>query len=272
MDKIKLNINGLEKEIEADLSQVSEKGITLNFDDVVVKTKEDYDATITNLTGERYKAGLEVGEKQAVKKVATDFGIELEETKKTVKNFADVFKTKIENESKIEPEQKIKDALSEKEKALGIAQTWESKYTELSSMIKENERRAKINDLIENAIPEKIKKGEVKTKIPVNDIKTLYLTGVKISLNDEGGQELLRNGQKLQNPANLNNITVQDDFPEFVKNYIVIEGGGGGGDDTGANKAGTLAAFQKEMETKGITGTEFNREMQKRIKEGTLKV
>lgn len=270
---MKLVINGMPLEVEDEkISQASEKGeLIIANEDVIIKTKQDYDDTINNLTGERYRAGKEKAEKDAVTSLSKEYGIELDDTKKTVKNFASALKSKIEQDAKVEPETKLKEALAEKEKALTIAQDWESKFNNLSTSVKENEKKLTINSKIQEAIPRDEKGNQFKTKIPVSDVILLYANSRKITLDEEGKEEILINGQKLQNPNNLNNITIKEDFNSFFKNYVQVEGGNGGDDSTGKDNPGTLAAFEKEMKDKGIVGVKYNEEMKKRVENGTLK-
>lgn len=277
-ETIKLNINGVLFDIKnEDFSQAGEKGeLVINSDNHVIKTKTDYDKYIENVTGERYKAGKEKAEKDAVNSVLNELGIELTDEKKTVKNLVSVYGEKIKSDAKIEPNKKIQELEQRANDAINLSKQWEAKYNDVNSQLNGTLKSYKIDELIMSSFP-KTESGEnIKTKIPVSDIVLLFKNKYKVDYDDSGKEYVEHEGTKLTNKENLDNLLVKDVLNEFTKGYIDLNsaGGSGSGDNTGSGKPGTLDAFNKEMEGKQIrlSSPDYNREMQKRIKDGTLKV
>jgi len=278
-EKIKINFNGAMIEIDKEqFSQASEKGeLIITSDDHIIRTKDEQKKYEDNLTGERYKAGKEKAEKDAVNAVADELGITLDETKKTVKNLIAIYAEKIKTDAKIEPSKKITELEERSVKALNLAKEWEGKYTDLDNKYNGALKQQRIDNIVISSFPVSENGERIKTKIPAGDISLLFKNKYKIDFDDEGNEFVEIDGKKLQD-KNLDNLKVKDVFGEFVKPYMDNSTGGGkgkeGGDKTGISTPGSLESFTNEMEEKGIkvSSIDYNEEMEKRIKDGTLKV
>jgi len=279
MGKIKFNINGVIVEKEFDeISQASEKGteIKLESDNLIIKSedniiykKEDFETFKTNLSNDEYKKGKTAGVEMAVKEAKEKHGLEFEG--KSMDSFANAFKTKIESDSKIEPNAKVEELQTDLESVRGNYATLQSDFDTFKTGITEKETRAKKDATLLSFIPEnglKVSRG-----ITAMALKTE--SGIDIDYDESGKSIVVMNGEIVKNKITLAPI----DPASFIIEQLTIldlikkpEGGGGGGDDTGNGSVSNYDKFVKEMESNDITeGSEkFGIEMNKRIKEKTL--
>ncbi|MCK5607518.1 hypothetical protein KAR91_36885 [Candidatus Pacearchaeota archaeon] len=278
--KINIAVNGVMFTVDENaFSQASEAGtLEIKSEEHVIRTKVDHDKYVENVTGERYRAGKEKGEKDAVNASALEQGIELDETKKTVKNLFAVYSEKVKVEANIEPNQKITALEQRSTDALALVKKWEGDYNDLNNRYNGSLQQQKVDNLINVSFPVDEKGEKVKTKIPTGDLNVIFKNRYKTGFEEDGREYVAKDGKKLQNTSNLDNLTVKEVYADFVKPYIEtttpIGGSGDGGDGTGNDGPGTLVAFNKEMEGNNIkmSSREYNEEMHKRIKEKTLKV
>lgn len=270
MDMINITIGGQTLEVKKeDMTKALEDGNLSIENNLKVFSEDDYTTLIGNIETEKYNEGKTAGEQMAVKAARDEYGLEFEG--KTVANFATALKSKIEADSKIEPNTKIKELQEDNDKLRGNISEWEGKFNNLQEAV-ENEKKAnKIDSLINKEVPQE---GLlINAKSAVN----LYKMSRNIEFDESDNAVIIRDGQILKNETTRSPISIKDDFSSFLQEEGLIKkpsGGSGGGDDTGAAKAGTLEAFTKEMEEKDIKSNslEFQKEMQKRIKDGTLKI
>lgn len=276
METIKLDVNGAVIDIDKEqYSGAIEKGeLKISNEGWVIKSKPDFDSFVENTTRERYNAGIETAEKRAVNLASEKFGVKLDDSKKTIENFANAYAEKLKAELKVEPDKKVQELIEREEQYRNKLTDWEKKYTDLNSQFNGFKTQNKINALIDSSFPRNEKGEKVKTLIPENDLRTLFLSRANIDFDDNGNEAITLDGKKQINTGNLNNLTLNEVYGDFIKQYIrPVEGGSGNKDDkTDGGQPGTIEAFDKEMVGKGIKGIEYNQEMRKRINEGTLKV
>lgn len=230
--------------------------------DYVIEKKADQEAKIENIKKVERVAAVEIAVKDARTKLGLDF------TGKTIDNLVDAFGKKVLADAKIEPDKKVAELTGDLEKLRTANKDWETKYTGLESTFKQKEKESAVNTAVLSSMP------KVKTKIPVADMAIIFNTRFKPALNDEG-KIVFHNekGEVLKNTKTLNPQTIDEVMLEFQTPFIDgPPGGGGGGDGTGQAKPGTMEAFTKEMEAKGIKigTTAFNDEMKAAIKAKTL--
>lgn len=225
----------------------------------VIRTKEDQDIFLKNTRDEAKKAGLE----QAIKEARNDLGYNFEG--KTLDNLLKAHGDKIQADTGAEPDAKIQELTTDLEKLRGVNSEWETKYNSLvsESTAKDNQRRIDTNIL--NSI-----EGEF--ILPKAQLSTLFKAEYEVT--EEDGKQLIRkNGETLKSEATRDPLTLTDIMPKFLETYVKqVSGGSGGKDSTGNPKAGTLEAFEKEMSEAGKSREEMNKEMQSRIKAGTLTI
>ena len=267
------NLNEIEKvlhleegTLESAIKADEEQAITL--EGLNVYNADELNALKENIKKEEYLNGKIAGEEMAVKSVRDEYGLDFEGKK--IKNFAEAFKAKIESESKKAPSQKIQELETDIEKLRGNATEWETKYNELQTSYSNEKKQYKINDLIQSNLPE----GVI---LPKDKIITLFKMDYDIDF-DEGtpiikkGDNILKD-EKTRNPLPLNDVLsgwLNDN--KFVQE--VAQGRGGGNSRATNTKGGTLEAFIEEMGEAGINSAslEFQKEMQERIKNGSLKL
>lgn len=244
----------------------NEDKVKIEIEELVIRTKEQDETHQTNLRSELktefQTAGLEV----AVKEARTEHGLEFEG--KTVNNLLDAFKAKTLKDAEIEPNKRITELEGDITKVRENLTTSEQKYTDLSTSVEKGKSQAGINNSIMDAI-----KGE--TTISKTQMLTLFNSEFQTELNADGKIEIKKNGEVLKHATDLTLKSIEDVMVEFSKPFAKqVEGGAGGEDDPGNAKEGSLAAFRKEMKDKGINESSdaFKREMQSRVKAGTLKV
>lgn len=266
MAEINLKIGEVTLKVNSDeLTQGIEKGeITVKADDLIVKPKTDYETFLTNVKNEEYNNGKVKGVEMMIKEAREKHGLTFEG--KSMDNFADAYKTKVLEEAKIEPSKKIQELESDKEKLQNMMKEKDLTYTNLLNQQENEKKQNKISTSILKKLP---KDGLL---IPQDDLLTLIKT--KAAFDTEGENIVIKkDGEVIKNQSTLNPITIEEWLPEIIKPYIKLpKGGAGGGDESGQNKPGSFAAFNKEMAEKSIKeGSEaYNIEMQKRLKEKTL--
>lgn len=279
MAKIKFNIGGviIEKEFD-EISQASEKGteIKIESDKLIVKSednivykKEDFETFKTNLSNDEYKKGKTAGIEMAVKDAKEKHGLEFEG--RSMDNFADAFKNKIESDSKIEPNAKVKELQTDLESVRGNYTSLQSDFDTYKTGIAEKETRAKKDATLLSFIPEnglKVSRG-----ITAMALKTE--SGIDIDYDEHGKSVVTMNGEIVKNKTTLAPIDPATFITEQLTSLDLIkkaDGGKGGGDDTGNGSVSNYDKFVEEMEANDISeGSEkFGIEMNKRIKEKTL--
>ena len=239
----------------------SEEKHKIDLSEKVILDKTTYDERISNIKKESSTMALEIAIKEQRNALGLDF------QGKTMENLVTALKTKVEAESKIEPEEKYKTLKSDFEK---LQQNLQQKEAEFNTFKTNIEKQNELNEI----------KGEFTKHIAGETLvsKTTIFTEAKergYSFEKQEGKIVVKlNGEVQKNNDTLSPITVKDFVTEFQTPYLKTPtGGAGGGDDGGSGaKAGSLEAFQKEAEKNGWSVAKTNEEMAKRMKEGTLKV
>jgi len=267
MSEIKINIGGVSLNVPSEaISQGIEKGeLTIESNDLIIKPKTEYETFLTNTKKEEYERGKVAGIEMPIKEAREKYGLSFEG--KTIENFAEALKTKVLNEAKVEPSKQISELVADKEKLQTIAKDWEAKHNNLLGTF-ENEKK---QGRIEKELLSKLPKDGI--SIPNEDL--LLILKSRNDFDIEGSNIVIkRGGEVVKNPSTLNPVTLDEMLPELIKPYIVQRKGGNGGENDNEGKAGTLDAFIIEMRKNGIaeSSSQFNTEMAKRMKEGTLKL
>lgn len=223
----------------------------------VIKTLEDHETFLTNTRNEAKVAGLEKG----IKDMRNELGYTFEG--KTLENLMKAHSEKVLADSGAEPDAKIQELTGDLDKLKGINS---GLLTDLDNMkadglLKDNQRR------IDGNILESITGDLTLSK---SQVATLFKSEYQV-VEEDGKQVIKKGGVTLKNDTNLDPLSLADIMPKFLEPFVKgVEGGAGGGDSTGDPKAGTLEAFNKEMETSDKTSEEINLEMGKRMADKTL--
>lgn len=264
---LKLEEGTLQRAIE------SEDQVKVELPEVIIRTKQEEEVLKANHEKEkkeRYDTALEVGEKRAVNSALEAFGLSLDDKAKTVTNFADVFKTKLEVDLKQPKDQRITELEGDNEKLRKNLSEVTNQFDQFKAEKEAEKEAATIDDNIISAIPDE---GLI---IPKANIHTLFKANYKGKIG-ENNSILWSNGtgEILKNETTLAPKTTNEIMNDFIKPYIKQPSGGAGeGDNVTKNGAGAYDDFVKEMSEKGVSegSLDFQKEMQKRLKEKTLVV
>lgn len=233
--------------------------VTVELPELEVFRKEDYSARIENLKGTFQKQGQDFLIKEAKEKLGLEF------EGKGFDKFTDAFQKKVLADAKLDPDEKSKALLADLDKLRANLAEKDNAIASIEASYKRKETDRFVNDTL-------LSKINIETAIPKEDV--LLILKSKFGVDVENDQIVFKNGSDvLKNATTLNPLTVDEVFATFLPAYAKqVTGGSGSGDDIGKVKQGSLEAFQKEMNQKGVTvgSTAFNSEMQKRIAEKTL--
>lgn len=282
MSKIKLNINGVIVEMEnEEVSKAIEAGeLTINNDSLIKKeegqviySQDEYTTFKTNLANEEYKKGKEAGPEMLIKDAREKYGLEFEG--KTMDNFAEALKTKVLAEAKVEPSKKIQ-TLEEDNKALRKSlEDTEKEFNTFKTDIEAKNDRASKDSKLMSFIPDQ---GIVVDKdIALMAVKNKL--GLDVGFDDDNKMYLSKNGEPIKTEKTREYANPKEIIENSLKELKLIESNGNGSgfkDETGGagGNADSYDKFVAEMEKKEINqgSAEFAQEMNKRIKEKTLKI
>lgn len=238
----------------------SEENHKIDLSTKVIVDKTIYDERIANIKKESSTMALEIAIKEQRNALGLDF------QGKTMENLVNAIKSKVESESKIEPEEKFKALKTDFEK---LQENYNAKETEFTTFKTNIEKQNELNEI----------KSEFTKHIAGDTLvsKSTIFTEAKekgYSFEKEDGKIVVKlNGETQKNNDTLSAITVKEFVTNFSTPYLKTPTGGGGGDDEpDGGKAGSFDAFLKEAEKNGWNATKQNEEMAKRIKDGTLKM
>ena len=257
------NITELEKTLGLESGKLqemitSEENHKIDLSTKVIVDKAIYDERIANIKKESSTMALEIAIKEQRNALGLDF------QGKTMENLVNAIKSKVESESKIEPEEKFKALKTDFEK---LQENYNAKETELITFRTNIEKQNELNEI----------KSEFTKHIAGDTFvsKSTIFTEAKekgYSFEKEEGKIVVKlNGETQKNEDTRSPISVKEFVANFSTPYLKAPTGGAGGDDEPkGGKAGSFDAFLKESEKNGWNATKQNGEMAKRIKEGTL--
>tara|TARA_R110000787_G_scaffold276483_4_gene385441 strand:+ start:1595 stop:2389 length:795 start_codon:yes stop_codon:yes gene_type:complete len=261
------NINEIEKSLgleEGKLTELisSEENHSVDLSERVFFAKGDYDLRTDNLKKDHEKIGGELLLKGMKEEQGLDY-----EGRKDPSNFITALKTKIEAESKIEPEQRYSELKSNFDKLQVLKLESDDKFISLQESGVKEKNRSMVNNALAKEIPEN-------TIIDSDKIVTLLKIDHEFKITEDG-LEIVKNGKVLKNESTLSNLTASEFMKDAVKPYLkAVDGGAGDRDDLNNFKSGSQESFDKEMEGKGVkVGSEaYNKEMFKRISDKSLTI
>lgn len=237
--------------------------LTLSFEGTL-RTPEEEQTFVTNLSKTLHKAGEEI----AVKQYREQFGFE----GKSVEKLIEAVKTKTLEDAKIEPAEQLKK----------ITQTLQEKETALQNALKtvsekENEFKSyKNNTLLDRQLDSFIPDSTI---LPKDDIKLILKTRLKFDFDENGNILALDSqGNIIKDPTTANPKPAKDVIENFFKDnqtYLKpIQGGAGGSDSGSAGKKKTIDEFIKEQSEVGvkINSAEFNTALAEQSKAGLVDI
>lgn len=243
----------------------SEEEAAIELPALTIRTAEEEETYSNNIRSEAKTAGVEM----AIKGVRNELGLDFQG--KTMDNLLEAHKSKVLADAKAElgePDKKITELSTDLEKLRKNYSDLENKNSELQMTMVQKDNERKIDTAILGLMPSNM-------TLSKEDALTLFKSKTEVELSEGGEIVYKRQGQQIKNPTTLEAVPGKSIIDEFVNPFLrKAEGGAGGNNNVGDPKAGTMDAFQKEMETKGLRAgsAEFNQELNKRISDGTLKV
>lgn len=265
------NINDIEKALKLEEGSLaaaisSEEEVNISIPkNLVIRTSDEVELREKNLKETSKQAGIEI----AIKNARNDLGLEFEG--KTMDNLLSAYKDKLTDELTSEPNALIDGLKKDKEKFQSILKEKDNQIETLNNSITSIKNQSVIESSVIRAFGN-VTEG-VKTSIPTQDIRDLFLLKNKIDIQD-GKTVVIKDGEVIQDPTTLEPVSLDSVAGEFIKSYIQTPTGGKGGTDNPNGTGTDFDAFQKEMTDKGIqTGSEkYNTIMNERIASGTLSI
>lgn len=273
MEEIKLKIGGVEVAVsKEDYEKGIEAGeLSINSDSIVAYEKDAFESFKENLKKDGYKEGKIAGEEMTIKAGKEKFGLDFEG--KTVDNLMAAFKNKVLEEAKIEPSKKIKELEEEKSKLQNNYQELETQFSTFKTSIETEKQQAKKDQAFMSFIPE--------TGLKVDrDVAAVVLKtkgGFDLDFSEDGKPILKKGEQVIKDEKTLNPVNPADYLTSQIEAFGLFEekkGGRGADDEPGKGQATDYDKFVKEMEEKGVSrgSQDFQKELNSRMKEGTLKI
>lgn len=286
MDKIEIVIGGVVTEMDKeDVSKAIETGkIEVVNDDLVTYKKDEFETFKTNLANQEHKTGRLKGIEIYNKKFKEALGVEFDgksvvdkdgniDIDATALMISSNLSPIMEKKYNSQPNERIQELESDNDKLRENYQGVLNEFNTFKSNQLEKEVRTQKDAKILSFIPEN-------GVIVSNDIAMIALKSkLGFDIEFDENQNIL---------PTVNNVVKKDEKtlqPVDVKKFIIdgltqlnlikqSGGGNGDGDDPGGANTSTYDLFVKEMSKRDIkTGSqEFSVEMNKRIKEGSLKI
>lgn len=229
------------------------------------KDDERFNSWKDNYKAENFIMGRETMIKEARNELNLDF-----EGKK-LENLLGAYKSKVMAEAKIEPEKRVTELESDINKLRDQLNEKEQKYNGLSEELVNTKFQYTLQDKLTNTLSS----IGTETVIPQKDIMSLYKANRKIHqgenqmayIVDPITNEPLKD--ELRSP-----VKIEDDFKTFAMNYIKKPEGGRGISNEPESKKGSLEAFDKRMQSEGISvsSMEYNKKMQEAISSGEIDI
>jgi len=265
---LNLEAGSLQKGIE------SEDDISVELPDLVIRTKEqeaEFENNLDQQFKRKYDDGKEKGVKDLINENIEQFGITLDNEKKTFENFAKALEDKYKKEVGKPKDKKLEELETDNEALRQNLESVQSQFNEFKTETEHSKKNLKIDQEIESAIP---KEG---LGIDREDFKILFKSKHQFDL-DDNGKILVKNkdgdifkDEKTRSPLEVNRV-----MESFSSPYLSKQKGTGGQDDglgTGGAKT-SYDKFAQEMEDKGHRegSEEFQREYNNRVSEGTMEL
>ncbi len=226
-----------------------------------IRTKEDHETLIGNIKSENKIAGLEI----AIKEKRSDLKYEFEG--KTLDNLLSAHATKVLADAKIEPDAKNLELTNDNKQLNKTNLEIQKKLDDLVLSTDQKDSRRKTEGNIMTHISDDLTLNR-------SQILTLFLAEHEV-VEEDGKQLVKKAGQTLKDDGTREPLQLKDIVATFTEAFKKpVEGGGDGDDTTGDGKAGSIEAFTKEMEKKGVAvgSVAFSEEMNKRIGDKTLTI
>jgi hypothetical protein len=258
----KVIINGQSFDLTEEMLEKDE--ITLSSDGLIIRTTEDDEKFQNNIKTEAKKAGVEI----AVKEARTKLGLEFEG--KNIDKLIEAVQSKTLADAKIEPEEKLKNALKDIESLKAINTTLQTEKESDKKSFESFKNDLTIKSVLQKSLPENL-------AVPSDDM-VLILKNKMTFETLENGSVVVKdsNGEIIKNQNTLDPKPVNEVLSSFFdenKSYLKGTEGGAGGKDSGSggNKM-TVEKFIESQKEKGINinSETFNENLNKAVADGLV--
>lgn len=265
------NINEIEKALKLPENSIKEalakeENVKIELPSIVLVGED-----VAKRDSAKYNEGKIAGLETPFKPLALKekFGIDITGKTRDIETFAEAFKAKILEDAKIEPEQKVKELMTDLEKVQSNLKAKESEFEAFKTSYQQEKTNSIINDAIFKAIPDNV-------SIDKTDVATIFKSNYGIEFDDAGKMIVKKGNEILKTDATLEPKDLKTVINEFIleKKLVKVEGGRGSGDEGRKGSTDSLESFNKLMESKGVKigSREYNSAMMQEIKAGKLKV
>ncbi len=275
---MKININGSIVEItDEDLSKAIEDkkdSIDITNDDIVVRSKEDFDTFTTNTRNEGKLAGTEIGRKELFEALEIDSeGTGAHKSVEKSKALITTWQTGITStaltDANIAPDKKVKELETDLATLRTNLVTSEGQTTALQGQFDTYKKDQNLSGQYSSSIPDNVIMDK-------GDMATILKTKLRADIQDGRTVALDSSGNVMKHKTTLEPLSFGEavtnfftDNPQYIK---TTDGGAGGVDSTGANGKQSFEDFTKEMVDAGHRPNDikFTAVMTERLKAGTL--
>lgn len=260
----KVIINGQSFELTAEMLEKDE--ITLSNEELIIRTKEEDEKFQNNIKNEAKKAGVEI----AVKEARTKLGLEFEG--KNIDKLIEAVQNKTLEDAKIEPEEKLKNALKDVDTLKATVQTLTTEKEQAVKGFESFKNDLTIKSVLSKSLPENL-------AFPQDDM--ILILKNKMSFDtDESGNVVVKNnlGEVIKNPTTLEPKPVDEVITSFFdenKAYLKgVEGGAGGSDSKSSGTKISLNKFIEEQQSKGVAPNSevFNKNLNEAVEAGLVDI
>jgi hypothetical protein len=258
----KVIINGQSFDLTDEMLEKDE--ITLSSDGLIIRTTEDDEKFQNNIKNEAKKAGVEI----AVKEARTKLGLEFEG--KNIDKLIEAVQSKTLADAKIEPEEKLKNALKDIESLKTINTTLQNEKESDKKSFESFKNDLTIKSVLQKSLPDNL-------AVPSDDM-VLILKNKMTFETLENGSVVVKdsNGEIIKNQNTLDPKPVNEVLSSFFdenKSYLKGTEGGAGGKDSGSggNKV-SIEKFIESQKEKGINinSETFNENLNKAVADGLV--
>jgi hypothetical protein len=277
---MKFNINGSEIEVdnEALSKAIEEKteSIDIKNEDLVVRSKEDFETFTTNTRNEGQTIGAEIGRKELFKALEIDSEgtgahKSIDKSKALLTTWQEGLTSTALTDAKIAPDKKVEELTNDLNILRGNLTAEKDKNTELIGQFEGYKKDQTLATQYSTAIPDNVIMDK-------SDMATILRTKLKADIIDGKTVALNANGEVMKNSTTLEPLSfgeaVSDFFATNTQYIKGSDGGAGGGDSGGGNGKQSIEEFTKEMIDAGHRPNDatFNSVMQERLTAGTLAI
>jgi len=214
----------IEAEKEIDIDILVSKSFT---EDEWEQHQESIESEKDQLGKNKYDEGKEVGERQLVKKLKEDAGLNYEGKKP--EDFIEKFKVKVLEEAKINPDQKVKDLQKDVDALRGTVTEKEEEVKSLNGQLKGIQVERKALEYLPKKLPEGWTPG---------DALTVMRRDLAFDFDEGGGEVVKKNGEILKDEKTRKPIGFETAIQQYSidRKWMSPEGGRGGDDEPGGGK------------------------------------